>query len=129
MVQKKVRKKSVQLNINEKIEKCVFSSNLFQLMGFKREKISMSHFNYSNLLEEELLYISKTFNIFNDDCFKKHNIFGKSRSKDPNECNESHLIGVDIKLEKYILTCKLKQDTYLPEFIKIYCFQLNEIIE
>ena len=82
----------------------------------------MSHFNYLNLLKEEFLYISKKSDIFNGDCFKKHNIFGESKSKDPNECNELHLIGVDIKSGKYILTGKLKQDTYLPTFIKIYCF-------
>ena len=117
------------LHINEQIERCVFSSNLFQLMDIRKRKKSMSYFNYLNLLEEEFLYISKKSDIFNGKCFKKHNIFGESILKDPNECNEPHLIGVDIKLGKYVLTDKLKQDTYLPTFIKIYCFQLNEIIE
>ena len=125
------REGRAKLVLHKKLLKCVFSTNLFQLLGLRRENLLISNFNIYGLAETEWTNLN-VCNILRDPEFKKN----LRKARPTLENMKTHpgfspvrpMIGFEITPgNQYLTSTKLKQN--LPSYIKIYCSQLNETIE
>ena len=99
------------LSINNTISRCIISSKLMKILGFNIHKSQRTIFQMGEISLSDLKKIA----------FYSFNKFPKKSIK---------TIGLDLMTGKdYESSKELRQNTYLPSLIKLYCFQLDESIE
>ena len=109
--EKEEEENRLTLSINKAISRCIISFKLMEILGFNVHKSQRTISQMEDITNRELSKIAYyTFN------------------KMPK--NTKNSIGLDLMTGKdYETNNKLRQNTYLPSLIKIYCSQLNETIE